>query len=251
MGAKENEPNNENVKRNVGDMTTTPTAMHHRWNTTMKTIEEKRKGRKHSHSRSDRDADRKHDRNRQSSNTGDGTAVVTSSLRASQDTFGKYGVVRESDLMTSAKVRRSFEIWLEEVKNVPQGSNMARWETSNYFKDYAEDYNTATFPHSKYYDYDKWEMEEYNRQKKEASREGRGKAVSDEFEFREEMRRKADMKKQKEFDTIKTMMSKEKIEEMKRQARLKAEMVNAYRVGDEETRVNVAERLQGGAVPRM
>ena len=59
------------------------------------------------------------------------------------------------------------------------------------------------------------------------------------------------MKKQKEFDTIKTMMSKEKIEEMKRQARLKAEMVNAYRVGDEETRVNVAERLQGGAVPRM
>ena len=87
-------------------------------------------------------------------------------------------------------------------------------------------------------------MEEYNRQKKEGSREGRGKAVSDEFEFREEMRRKADMKKQKEFDTIKTMMSKEKIEEMKRQARLKAEMVNAYRVGDEETRVKLQRRLE-------
>jgi len=32
-----------------------------------------------------------------------------------------------------------------------------------YFKDYIEDYNTATMPSSKFYDYDKWEMSEYKK----------------------------------------------------------------------------------------
>ena len=34
-------------------------------------------------------------------------------------------------------------------------------ELVEYFKEYAEDYNTATMPHIKYYDYNKLEMEEY------------------------------------------------------------------------------------------
>ena len=35
-----------------------------------------------------------------------------------------------------------------------------------YFKCFVEDYNTATMPHKKYYDYNKWEMKEYQRKQK-------------------------------------------------------------------------------------
>jgi len=153
--------------------------------------------------------------------------------------------VRESDFMTSTKVKRNFEVWLEGVKGV--GTNLAKWEISNYFKEYAEDFNTATLPHEKYYDYDKWEMEEYNKRKKDAqSKKG---AVGDEFEHQEEMRKRAVEKRQKEFEMVKHMMSKEKIEEMKGQARLKAEMVNAYRVGDEETRSRLQKKLEPDEKP--
>lgn len=160
----------------------------------------------------------------------------------SKSSFGKYGIVRDSDLINNNKVKRSFEIWLEEVKGVPLGANVSKYEVSNYFKDYAEDFNTATLPHEKYYDYDKWEMEEYARQKEESF--AKSSVLGDEFEHREEMKRKAEEKKRKEFETVKLLMSKDKIEDMKRQARLKAELSNAYRVGDEEKRKKLQRRLE-------
>lgn len=156
--------------------------------------------------------------------------------------FGKYGIIKESDLRTSTKVQRNFEIWLEEVKGIPQGSNVAKWEMTENFKEYAEDYNTATLPHVKYYDYDKWELEDYNKKKSESkSKKG---AISDEFEFQEERKKKAEEKRRKELNMIRSTMSKEKIEEMKRQARMKAEMVNAYRTGDEEKRRRLEKKLK-------
>lgn len=160
---------------------------------------------------------------------------------SSTNSFGKYGIVRDSDFLNSAKVKRSFEIWIQEVKGIPLGSNLARHELEEYRKTFAEDYNTATLPHEKYYDYDKWEMEEYQKQKEE-SKKKKG-ARSDEFEFQEEMKRKAEEKKRKELELTRMMMSKDKIEEMKHQARIKAEMVNAYRVGDEDTRKKLQRRL--------
>ena len=33
-----------------------------------------------------------------------------------------------------------------------------------YFKDFIEDYNTATMPHEKYYNYEAWEMNEYRKE---------------------------------------------------------------------------------------
>lgn len=159
-----------------------------------------------------------------------------------ESTFGKYGIIRESDLRTSTKVQRSFEIWLEEVKGIPQGTNVPKWEMTEVFKDYAEDFNTATLPHEKYYDYDKWEMEEYNRKKQES--QSKNAAISDEFQFLEERKKQAEDKRRKELELVRMTMSKEKIEEMKRQSRLKAEMVNAYRVGDEQKRKKLQKRLE-------
>ncbi|KAI8975650.1 hypothetical protein BDF20DRAFT_822378, partial [Mycotypha africana] len=49
-----------------------------------------------------------------------------------------------------------FQAWLIEVKNadVETLSNNKRKEL---FNDFMEDYNTATMPHEKYYDLEKWE----------------------------------------------------------------------------------------------
>ena len=184
----------------------------------------------------------KHRKDTKKRRSKDSIETSTRGTSTAGNSFGKYGIVRESDFLNNTKVKRSFEIWMAEVKGIPQGSNLAKWELSDYTKEFVEDFNTATFPHKKYYDYDKWEMEEYNR-KKEESQQKQG-AHSDEWQYREERLKKAEEKRKKEFETVKTMMSKEKIEEMKSQARLKAEMANAYRVGDEETRLKLQKKLE-------
>lgn len=163
-------------------------------------------------------------------------------ISATTMTFGMYGIIRDTDFMTSSKVKRSFERWMEEVKGVPQGANVPKWEVTNFMKEYAEDFNTATLPHEKYYDYDKWEMDEFNKRKEESKRK-KG-ALSDEIEYQEELKKKAEEKRRREFEMVKSMMSKDRIDEMKKQSRLRAELQNAYRVGDEETRKRLQKKLE-------
>ena len=98
------------------------------------------------------------------------------------------------------------------------------------FKEYAEDFNTATLPHEKYYNYDKWEMEEYQRQKEAAQKSSSGGSAvgkSDEFLHREEMKKKEEEKRKKEMDFTMSQMSKEKISEMRNQELLRHEMTQA------------------------
>jgi hypothetical protein len=118
----------------------------------------------------------------------------------------------------------------------------AKWEATEYFKEFAEDFNTATMPHEKFYDYDKWEMEEYNRRKDNAN--SKNGLVSDEFRHHEEMRQKAAEKQRQELDMIKSGMSRDKIIDMKNQARMKAEMVSAYKMGDDEKVKKLQRRLE-------
>ncbi|EEC45092.1 predicted protein [Phaeodactylum tricornutum CCAP 1055/1] len=70
--------------------------------------------------------------------------------------FGKYGLLKPSDLH---KMKRSFDVWMAEVQGIP-AFNGPKWELQQYFATYVEDYNTATLPHKKYYDYDKWEIDD-------------------------------------------------------------------------------------------
>ena len=118
----------------------------------------------------------------------------SSSSAKKENAFGSYGIIKESDLRTSNKVKRNFEIWLEEVKGIPQGTNVPKWEMTESFKEYAEDFNTATLPHEKYYDYDKWELEEYNKKKAESTK--KNGAISDEFQFQEERKKLAEEKRE-------------------------------------------------------
>ena len=52
-----------------------------------------------------------------------------------------------------------FRAWVEEVKGMSTES-LQKWEERELFKEFAEDYNTSTLPHEKFYDLDKWGREE-------------------------------------------------------------------------------------------
>ena len=119
-----------------------------------------------------------------------------------------------------------------------------------------EDYNTATLPHVKYYDFLKWEMEEYARKKKEAHDKATAAAAAsgggqdhaavalDELQHKEEMAKRAKQKKLEELRQVTSMMTAEKRAEMKHQAQLRHEMAVAYKTGDEETRKRLQRRLE-------
>mmetsp|Transcript_1566 Transcript_1566/g.2290 ORF Transcript_1566/g.2290 Transcript_1566/m.2290 type:complete len:343 (-) Transcript_1566:206-1234(-) len=166
------------------------------------------------------------------------SSTKASSSKKIQNEFGKYGIIKESDFRTK---QRDFEVWLAEVKGI-QAFTGPKWELMNYFKEYMEDYNTATMPHVKYYNYDKWEMEEYQRQKKNTA--AIGGVISDEARHLEEMRNAREEKRKVEMNMVMGTMSKEKIAEMKRQQLLKHEMAQAFKTGDDEKRKKIQKRLE-------
>ena len=227
-----------------------------------KSSKESRK-RKHKHSRHSSKSDRKRDRKKSRRGRADddsgrgekdrkdkGAAAAMSSSSGTGNLtaqFGKYGIVRQSDFTgNNQKIRRSFEMWLVEVKGIAS-FNGPKGELLSYFSEYAEDFNTATLPHVKYYDYDKWEMEDYNQRKKEAEDVaavgGGSKARSDEFQHREEMKRREEEKRRAEVELMRATVSAKR-EEMKGQALLKAELENAYKTGDQEKIRSLKRRLE-------
>ena len=176
-----------------------------------------------------------------------GTTDQTSSRGTA--VFGKYGIINSTDQHSNSRIKVSFERWLAEVKGIPD-FNGPRHELQEYFAEYAEDYNTATLPHIKYYDYDKWEMDEYSRKKQEAEKVKDGSTMNiasvaaDELRHREEMAERAKRKRLEELKLVQYAMTAEKREEMKHQAQLRHEMVVAYKTGDEETRRRLQRKLE-------
>jgi hypothetical protein len=56
-----------------------------------------------------------------------------------------------------------------EVKKQPEILGQGKREVMKWFKAYVEDFNTATLPHEKYYNFDAWEMKEYHQQKRKTA----------------------------------------------------------------------------------
>lgn len=111
-----------------------------------------------------------------------------------------------------------------------------------YFKGFVEDYNTATMPHPKFYNYEKWEMEEYQRkQMKDKQRQDDGgefdMTFNDEERRRLERKREKELQEQKEFQQLRLRMTHDKSlqEDMKRQEQLRTELQQAYKRGDKAT----------------
>ncbi|KAI8084836.1 uncharacterized protein BX664DRAFT_337896 [Halteromyces radiatus] len=77
-----------------------------------------------------------------------------SKLGAVGDEWGKYGIIHESDIFSK---EAEFQAWLIDIKkaDVETLSNVKRKQM---FIDFMEDYNTATMPHEKYYNLEKWEQ---------------------------------------------------------------------------------------------
>jgi hypothetical protein len=205
----------------------------------------KRKRSKHHHHRHDKDRrkkkrkmEKKHRKEKKSKKKKRSKLEREEKVDAGPPVFGQYGVIKLSDL---PQKQRTFNVWLEEVKGLP-GFNGPKYELHNLFKEYAEDYNTATLPHIKYYDYEKWELEEYNKAKAAASSasSSHGKEVAYMLEQQEAARKK----REQEFGLVRSMMSKEKIEEMKRKKELQAEMAHAFKMGNQERYLQLKARLE-------
>lgn len=113
------------------------------------------------------------------------------------------------------------------------------------FKEYMEDYNTCTLPHEKYYDVEKYELQQYQKQQRRAHKkmaaasESLG-ALADEERVKRERRDAREKQEQEEFRLVLQTMDKDKIEAMRHQENLRAEMQMHYKSGN----VSEARRLE-------
>lgn len=135
-----------------------------------------------------------------------------------------------------------------------------------HFKGFMEDFNTATMPHEKYYSYERWEMQEYQRSKQEQMRRamaedvdddagGTGRtslALNDEEIRRKELKKRKEDAEHQEFMALKNKMAANKdIQgDMRRQAQLSTELQLAFKRGDTAT-VKRLERLLAPAEEKV
>jgi hypothetical protein len=158
-----------------------------------------------------------------------------------QNAYGKYGILRESDFHTKAV---SFQAWLRDVKKIFD-FNGPKWEAMELFREYMEDFNTATLPHEKYYDIEKYEMKKYKKKlaKQQQQVEAIGSssknnskqrlvAPADEETIQRERQAAREAKEKVDFQLVLQTMDKDKIEAMRHQEQLRAEMRMHYKAGN-------------------
>ncbi|KAG6582826.1 uncharacterized protein IUM83_17278 [Phytophthora cinnamomi] len=203
--------------------------------------ERSRRKRKHKRSRSRKDKKRhKKDKKKKDKKSKKGRS--SSKHAVNQNEYGKYGILRESDFHSKSV---SFQAWLRDVKKMGE-FNGPKWEAMELFKEYMEDYNTCTLPHEKYYDIEKYEMKRYQKQQRKAYAKQKGTSdkaldsLADEDRVRHERQAAREKKEQEEFRLVLQLMDKDKIEAMREQERLRAQMQMHYKSGN----VDEARRLE-------
>jgi hypothetical protein len=149
----------------------------------------------------------------------------SSSSKQSQPSFGKYGILKREDF---PRMQRALEVWLDEVKSIA-ASVLSRRDLQNYFDEFREDFNTATMPHKKFYNFDAWEQAEWNKQ--QASKHSNSKS--------DEQAHKA-LKRQEDASV---KLDSQTIADMKHQSTLRTQMQVAFRTGDTETYERLRRRL--------
>ncbi|KDO17973.1 hypothetical protein SPRG_21780 [Saprolegnia parasitica CBS 223.65] len=163
-------------------------------------------------------------------------SAVPAAIVAAVNEYGKYGILRETDFHAKAV---SFQAWLRDVKKIPD-FNGPKYEAMDHFRDYMEDYNTATLPHAKYYDIEKYEQRKLAKeQAKRAKRHKPRPAEEEATAYAERMRQRAEANK-KEFALILQTMDRSKIESMREQQRLRDQMQMHYKAGN----MDEARRLE-------
>jgi len=162
--------------------------------------------------------------------------------------FGKYGVIKPEDFYNK---KPEFLSWAMEVKK-ENTDTMGQMEMKNLFKEYIEDYNTATMPTKKYYNLQAWDtlMSKKRQQKKRGDEMSDAQKAAlasfdDEKARREEIKH-LQAKKQDDYITseVKKMRAnKAKVEEMKTQERLRTQMDMLNKAGLSKEATKIKDRL--------
>jgi len=178
------------------------------------------------------------------------------SVSINQNEYGKYGIIKEENIFHK---QREFEAYMAEVRGVPGVMSEGKREVQQHFRTFMEDYNTATMPHEKYYNYERWEMMEYQRSKLEQQQRALSNSefdapvtFNDEEIRRKELKRQKEDAENKEFQQLKQKMAQNKdIQgDMRRQAQLSTELQLAFKRGDTTT-VKRLERMLAPEEPKM
>jgi len=101
--------------------------------------------------------------------------------------WGKYGILRELDIFTKGP---EFQAWLGEVKNISREA-LTRGQEKKYFKEYMEDFNTATFPSEKYYDLDRWFVKQQSEKQQQPDIIAQAKTDEERLRLERQLERKA------------------------------------------------------------
>eukprot|EP01068_Selenidium_serpulae_P005285 Selendium_serpulae@DN3956_c0_g1_i2.p1 len=165
------------------------------------------------------------------------------------DRWGKYGFLQEHDRWAK---KPEFQIWLLEVKQ-KHLEEMSQFEERQFFKEYMEDFNTATFPSKKYYSLAEWERKEslksHARKEKEllrATKVGNQdyNALDDERNRKFEIERiRDDRRQQAVADELAQLKGSDKLEAMQHQKDLKDRMQVLFKMGRVEEALKIQELL--------
>ena len=155
--------------------------------------------------------------------------------------YGSHGLLRAENPHDAELKRSEFFSWCSEVKKVASMEALAKWEETELWKTFVEDFNTATLPSRKYYDLAAWQQE---REKEEARKRRKGEggeapvsAADDEAARRAEARKRREdeaAERLKEAYNALKYSDAGKKEDMKRQELLRIELQVAARTGDTE-----------------
>ncbi len=158
--------------------------------------------------------------------------------------FGSRGILRDQDIY---RKQREFEAWMREVKMLPNFHG-TKADTLEYFRTFAEDYNTCTLPHEKFYDLEKWELEEKAR--KEAGGKGGGSGgggsggnmnlFGEADSRREEAAALAKAKEAEKMALFRASLGADRMAQLKKQAELQAALQYAFKSGNTKE----AERIK-------
>nr|GMC92380.1 DEAD-box ATP-dependent RNA helicase 42 [Ipomoea batatas] len=144
------------------------------------------------------------------------------------DSWGKYGIIRETDMWTK---RPEFTAWLAEVKQVNLES-LPNWEEKQLFKEY---YNLDAY---------------YQRQMEKEMKKGPDKTLdtertvfNDEEQRRQELLRERERQKEEQLQSMQHSMRTGMAQAMKEQAQLREEMAYQYKLGNFEAAAAIQRRL--------
>ncbi|KAE9590638.1 hypothetical protein Lal_00023254 [Lupinus albus] len=162
------------------------------------------------------------------------------------NSWGKYGVIRETDMWTK---RPEFTAWLLEVKQVNL-EHLANWEEKQMFKEFMEDHNTATFPSKKYYNLDAYYRHQMEKDMKKGIKKVQAKertVFNDEEQRRLELLQAREKHKEEQVIALKRTMESGMAQAMKEQAQLREEMAYQYKLGNFEAAAAIQRRLDPDA----